>query len=59
MNRRKIILDPLEVLNNKINDTICYDIIDKLEDYNLMNVYSQQNSVKKNIEILVQILKNC
>ena len=56
MNRRKIILDPLETLNNKINDTICYDIIDKLEDYNLMNVYSQQNSVKKNIEILKTIL---
>jgi hypothetical protein len=56
MSRRKIILDPLETLNNKINDTICYDIIDRLEDYNLMNVYSQQNSVKKNIETLKTIL---
>lgn len=56
MSRRKIILDPLETINNKINNTICYDIIDRLEDYSLMDVYSQQNSVKKNIETLKNIL---
>jgi hypothetical protein len=46
----------LEKINKKINDTICYDIIDKLEDHNLIDIYSEQNSVKKNIETLKNIL---
>jgi hypothetical protein len=54
--KRKIIIEELESLNNKINNTICFNVIDKIEDCNLMNVYLEQQSVKKNINILQTIL---
>ncbi len=39
-------MSKLEKINN-INNTICYDIIDKLKDCNLTDIYTEQHSVKK------------
>jgi hypothetical protein len=46
----------LKKINNKIKDTVDNVIIDKLKDHNLIDKYYEQDSVKKNIEILKNIL---
>ena len=53
MNNNKVI----ENINKRINNEICFDTLNKLKDENLMEYYKNSNSVKKEIIILQNILK--
>ena len=44
-------------INNRINDELCYDTINKLKDNNLLNEYKDCKSVQKEIKKLTRILE--
>lgn len=44
-------------INNRINNEICNETINKLKDINLLNEYKECKSVKNEIQKLTQILK--
>ena len=47
----------LDLINNKILNTVCYDTINKLKDINLLDEYKNCKSVKKEIIKLKLILE--
>jgi len=47
----------LEYINNRINNEICYDTIDKLKDNYLLNEYIKCESVQNEIKKLREILE--
>lgn len=47
----------LKYINNRINDEICYDTIDKLKDSYLLNEYKECKSVQNEIKKLIVILE--
>ena len=47
----------IDYINNRINNEICYDTINKLKDINLLNEYRECKSVKNTINKLMKILK--
>jgi len=47
----------IDYINNRINNEICYDTINKLKDINLLNEYREYKSVKNTINKLMKILK--
>jgi len=48
----------LQYINNRINNEICYDTINKLSDISLLNEYKQCKSVQNEIKKLTEILDN-
>lgn len=48
----------MENINLKIKEQISYEIIEELDDSKLLNIYKQTPSVKKQIEILSNLLEN-
>ena len=55
-NIKENIID-LKYINNRINDEICYDTIDKLKDSYLLNEYKECKSVQNEIKKLIVILE--
>ena len=51
-NIKENIID-LKYINNRINDEICYDTIDKLKDSYLLNEYKECKSVQNEIKKLI------
>ena len=49
--------EEIKNINTRINKEICYEIIDKLNDVNLMDDYKECKSVKSNIEYLNSLLE--
>ena len=47
----------LKYINNRINNEICYDTIDKLKDSYLLNEYKECKSVQNEIKKLIEILE--
>lgn len=47
----------LKYVNNRINNEICYDAIDKLKDSYLLNEYKECKSIQNEIKKLIQILE--
>jgi len=47
----------LPYINNRINNEICYDTINKLKDSYLLNEYIECKSVKNKIKKLIEILE--
>src|SRR3989344_830896 len=47
----------LKYINNRINEEICYDTINKLTDINLLDEYKKCNLVQEKIKELTLILK--
>ena len=46
----------MESINSKIREQICYKTINKLNDCNLLNIYKECNSVKKQIKLFENVL---
>lgn len=46
----------VKYINNRINNEICYDTIDKLKDSYLLNEYKECKSVQNKIKKLIEIL---
>ena len=55
-NIKENIID-LKYINNRINDEICYDTINKLKDSYLLNEYKECKSVQNEIKKLIVILE--
>ncbi|MHB2028555.1 MAG: hypothetical protein ACYCPT_07030 [Acidimicrobiales bacterium] len=47
----------IENINLRIRKEVCYDIINSLKDENMLEIYKQMPSVKKQIEILCKVLQ--